>query len=106
MLRLRADEHAYTCVLRTSSGGQYGAKFNTRPGYNTIRLPFNAFRPASTDGVPLQPGKIAMLEARWAGAMSCHQAMFLCKGEDLRFYSHILTSQATLNTSASALSRA
>ncbi|KAL4853981.1 Glutamate-1-semialdehyde 2 [Chlorella vulgaris] len=81
VLRTRADEHAYTCVLRTSSGGQYGAKFNTRPGYNTIRLPFNAFRPASTDGVPLQPGNIAMLEARWAGAMSCHQAMFLCKGD-------------------------
>jgi hypothetical protein len=57
---LSLDEHAYTCVLRTSAGHSYSAKFNTRLGYNTLRLPFNQFRALSQEDPPLQPGGCAL----------------------------------------------
>ena len=53
---LSLDEHAYTCVLRTAAGHSYSAKFNTRLGYNTLRLPFNQFRALGQEDPPLQPG--------------------------------------------------
>lgn len=56
LLRVRADEHAYTCVVRTASGATHTAKFSTRLGYSTVRLPFNTFRSVSQDDPPLSPG--------------------------------------------------
>jgi hypothetical protein len=56
VVRLRADEHAYTCVLRTQAGVVYSQRFTPRLGYNTLRLPFNAFRAAAPNAPPLQPG--------------------------------------------------
>lgn len=57
VVRLLADEHPYTCVLRTRGGITYTARFSTRHGYNTVRLPFNTFRPVVMDDPPLQPGE-------------------------------------------------
>jgi len=56
VLRVKADEHPYTCVLRTAGGALYTNKFSTRHGYNTLRLPFNIFRPVNPDDPPLRPG--------------------------------------------------
>lgn len=56
VVRLLGDEHAYSCVLRTKQGVTYTARFSTRHGYNTVRLPFNTFRPVVMDDPPLQPG--------------------------------------------------
>ncbi|EFN51818.1 hypothetical protein CHLNCDRAFT_59780 [Chlorella variabilis] len=64
VLRVRADEHPYTCVVRTAST-LYTCKFNTRPGYNTVRLPFNTFRPASQEDLPLQPGDVEYIGFRF-----------------------------------------
>ena len=58
VVRVRADEHPYTFVVRTSGGSLYSAKFTTRPGYSTVRLPFNTFRPAAQEDPPLQPGTL------------------------------------------------
>lgn len=66
LVRARADEQSYTCVLRTAGGAAYTARFTTRPGYNTLRLPFNTFRPANQEDPPLQPGARAP-----AGALIC-----------------------------------
>ncbi len=57
VLRLRADEHAYTCVLRVAGGALYTNRFGTRVGYNTLRLPFNTFRPVNADDPLLRPGE-------------------------------------------------
>jgi hypothetical protein len=57
LLRVRADEHAYTCVVRTAAGATHTTKFSTRSGYSTVRLPFNTFRPVSQDDPPLVPGE-------------------------------------------------
>ncbi len=57
VVRLLGDEHPYTCVLRTRAGITYTTRFATRHGYNTVRLPFNIFRPVVVDDPPLQPGE-------------------------------------------------
>ena len=64
VVRAKADEHAYSCVLRTAGGHTYTARFSTRHGYNTLRLPFNTFRPAlEADAPPLAPGAPRVLRA-------------------------------------------
>lgn len=57
VLRLRSDEHPYTCVLRAAGGAVYTNRFGTRNGYNTLRLPFNTFRPVNAEDPPLRPGE-------------------------------------------------
>lgn len=57
VLRLRSDEHPYTCVLRAAGGRLYTNRFGTREGYNTLRLPFNTFRPVNAEDPPLRPGE-------------------------------------------------
>lgn len=59
VVRCRADDHVYSCVVRTTGGATYATKFSTRTGYNTQRLPWNTFRPLAQEEPPLVPG------ARW-----------------------------------------
>ncbi|KAL4433778.1 hypothetical protein ABPG75_000219 [Micractinium tetrahymenae] len=65
VLRLRSDEHAYTCVLRAAGGMLYTNRFGTRTGYNTLRLPFNTFRPVNPEDPPLRPDEIEYLGLRF-----------------------------------------
>ncbi|KAI7843407.1 hypothetical protein COHA_003004 [Chlorella ohadii] len=65
VVRLLGDEHPYTCVLRTRAGITYTTRFATRHGYNTVRLPFNIFRPVVVDDPPLQPGEVEYIGFRF-----------------------------------------
>ncbi|KAL4450724.1 hypothetical protein ABPG77_001080 [Micractinium sp. CCAP 211/92] len=65
VLRVRADEHAYTCVLRVAGGALYTNRFGTRVGYNTLRLPFNTFRPVNADDPPLRPEEVEYIGLRF-----------------------------------------
>ncbi len=44
VLRVRGDGHAYLLILATEEGHRYGARFPTREGYLSVRLPYAAFR--------------------------------------------------------------
>lgn len=65
VLRLRSDEHPYTCVLRAAGGRLYTNRFGTREGYNTLRLPFNTFRPVNAEDPPLRPEEIEYIGLRF-----------------------------------------
>eukprot|EP00798_Chlamydomonas_sp_ICE-L_P007042 gene7042-138_t len=52
VLRVRGDGHQYTCVLRTTEGFRFAARFPTRTGYLTVRLPYSAFRSETMAQLP------------------------------------------------------
>ena len=65
VLRVLGDGHPYTMLLRTAEGNSYAAKFQTREGYSSLRLPFNLFRPLAPDAPPLEPGAVVHLGVRF-----------------------------------------
>lgn len=65
-LRIKGDGHIFTLVVRTERKETYSARFLTRPGYLTVRLPFTAFRCESKDKAgPLKPETIASMAIRF-----------------------------------------
>jgi len=64
-LRVRGDGHTYACIVSTAEGQRYAARFPTRNGYLTVRLPFTTFRPEFPDHPPLNPGAIKRISIRY-----------------------------------------
>ncbi len=48
----------------TANGNKYSSRMSTRPGYQTIRLPFNLLRGVSNDE-PLDPTQLTHLSIRF-----------------------------------------
>ncbi|PNW73930.1 hypothetical protein CHLRE_13g578650v5 [Chlamydomonas reinhardtii] len=65
VLRVRGDAHSYLLILETSEGHRYGARFPTREGYLTVRLPYAAFRSEYQDQPPLDPSKLSTIAIRY-----------------------------------------
>lgn len=63
-----ASLHSHACpfcitapsLLLLRAGATYTTKFNTRKGYNTLRLPFNSFRSVNPEDPPLRPGGLVV----------------------------------------------
>lgn len=64
-LRLRGDGHSYTCILRCAGGHRYAARFPTRNGYMTVRLPFATFRPEGPNQPALSPENVEHMTIRY-----------------------------------------
>lgn len=64
-MRLRGDGHTYTCILRTSDGLKYAARFPTRNGYSTVRLPFATFRSEQPNQPSLKPESLQRMTIRY-----------------------------------------
>ncbi|KXZ49366.1 hypothetical protein GPECTOR_22g960 [Gonium pectorale] len=65
VLRVRGDGHSYLCILETTEGHRYGARFPTREGYLHVRLPYAAFRVEYQGQPPLDPAKLASIGIRY-----------------------------------------
>ena len=74
-MRLSGDGNAYTVVVATDAGVQYGARLVVGRGFDNLRLPWAAFRPlypnAAIPGgaagpAPLDPAAIAGVGIRFA----------------------------------------
>lgn len=67
LLRVMGDGQSYSAVIETVTGATYFAKFTTRLGYSTVRLPFNTFIPGKDveDGAPFDPAQAARLRIRF-----------------------------------------
>ena len=46
------------CCYICRSGAKYSSRFNTTVGYNTVRLPYNTFRPLDFNDPPVDPEQI------------------------------------------------
>jgi hypothetical protein len=71
-----ADGKPYSCVLVDEDGYSYVARFNTRVGYNNVRLTINMFRPEVYPDMaekppPLRPEKVTLLKFRCAVLCLC-----------------------------------
>jgi hypothetical protein len=68
-MRLKGEGHTYACVLTTSDGSRYAARFPTRLRYSTVRLPFSKFRPEKEGQPPLDPEQVEQVGLRcgWVG---------------------------------------
>lgn len=64
-LRVRGDGHFYLCIVETVGGARYGARFPTRPGYLTVRLPYAAFRSEFQGQPPLDSDKVSGMSIRY-----------------------------------------
>ena len=62
--QLLGDGKPYAMILCDKDGHQYSARFNTRQGFNNIRLPFNKFRAINAPCPPLDPSTITMIKFR------------------------------------------
>lgn len=47
--------HGISLLTLFRSGAKYSSRFNTTLGYNTLRLPFNTFRPLDFSNPPVNP---------------------------------------------------
>ncbi|GFR47429.1 hypothetical protein Agub_g9149 [Astrephomene gubernaculifera] len=65
VLRIRGDAHTYLFILQTQEGHRYGARFPTREGYLTVRLPYAAFRAEFQGQPPLDPSRLAFVSIRY-----------------------------------------
>lgn len=59
------DGKPYTCILVDNEGHSYSSRFNTRLGYNNIRLPINSFRAMDPSFPPMTPSAIEVLKFRY-----------------------------------------
>jgi uncharacterized protein YbjT (DUF2867 family) len=71
LLRVLGDGQAYSVVAEDAGGAAYAAKFVTRPGWATVRLPFSLFAPvraasaAAAAAAALDPAASARLKLRF-----------------------------------------
>lgn len=69
-----AHHHDPALYLRAGEGHTYVARFTTRVGYLTVRLPWTSFRPTQEGLPPLNPEAITHIgirfEARRAGVVA------------------------------------
>ncbi|GLC35476.1 hypothetical protein PLESTB_000203300 [Pleodorina starrii] len=70
VMRVRGDGHAYLAILESEDGYRYGARFPTREGYLTVRLPYAAFRSEYQGQPPLDPGRLAGMSLRYENRRS------------------------------------
>jgi len=94
LMRALGDSNTYTCILTTQSGSQYSARFNTKRGYSTIRLPFNTFRPLDINDPPVEGVDLAAMSVKFDANRSLRSSAFrfeldwvkaLPKGEETDF---------------------
>lgn len=67
VIRLLGDAHQYSAVVETADARTYTARFPTRTGYSTIRLPWNTFLAGKDveDASPLDPMDVAHISFRF-----------------------------------------
>ncbi|EFJ50271.1 hypothetical protein VOLCADRAFT_58555 [Volvox carteri f. nagariensis] len=70
VLRARGDAHSYLCILETDDGYRYGARFPTKEGYLTVRLPYAAFRSEYQGQPPLDPARLVGIALRYENRRS------------------------------------
>jgi uncharacterized protein YbjT (DUF2867 family) len=71
VIRLLGDAHQYSAVVETADARTYTARFPTRTGYSTIRLPWNTFLAGKDveDGCPLDPTDVSHISLRFEPKM-------------------------------------
>ncbi|KAG2500720.1 hypothetical protein HYH03_001485 [Edaphochlamys debaryana] len=74
VLRVRGDGHSYLTILESAEGHRYGARFPTREGYLTVRLPFAAFRSEYQGQPPLDPARLSNITLRYENRRSAGAA--------------------------------
>lgn len=97
VMRLRGDSHAYLCILETDEGFRFGARFPTREGYLTVRLPYAAFRSEYQGQPPLDPARLVGIGLRYEnrrGGASGAAAVRAAKGLDAAGMKELAAQQA------------
>jgi len=64
-MRIKGEGHSYACVLVTTEGNRYVARFPSRVRYSTVRLPFSLFRAEKEGQPPLDPEAVEAISLRW-----------------------------------------
>ncbi|GLI61801.1 hypothetical protein VaNZ11_004303 [Volvox africanus] len=97
VLRVRGDAHSYLCILETDDGYRYGARFPTREGYLTVRLPYAAFRSEYQGQPPLDPARLVGVNLRYENrrsGQSAAAALRATKGVNTRNMNELASMQA------------
>ena len=60
----RGDNQPYTCTLKGKNGDLYTTRFTAKKGYNSIKLPLNAFKSARNNKSP-KGGEVVGMSFRY-----------------------------------------
>lgn len=65
IIRIRGDGKPYCACLKMEDGSIYETRFNTRKGWQTVRLPFTSFLSPQPESGEMDPSKISALSLRF-----------------------------------------